>query len=98
MVFIEMGNVILEPEYLDRIYSQWRIQDHNQFDPDCAPSYYQHKTYQHQYRDGFFNQRFEAWLFDKGFTVIQRDKKRYLKFSGDEKRLTWFLLKHGVTA
>ena len=37
----------------------------------------------------------EDCLWGQGFKVIQRDGSRYLKFIGDEKRLTWFLLKHG---
>lgn len=91
--------MILEPEYLDRIYQQWKIQDRQHRDSDYTPSYWDlRKTYQRVYRGGFEEQRFENWLFGKGFTVIQREGKRYLKFSGDEKRLTFFLLKYGATA
>jgi hypothetical protein len=91
--------VILEPEYLDRIYAQWRLEDRCFIDPTHIPNTWDlRKTYQREYRGGFNNQRFEDWLFGQGFTVTQREGKRYLKFSGDEKRLTFFLLKHGVTA
>lgn len=91
--------MILEPEYLDRIYSQWRIQDCQHLDSDYTPSCWEQRlTYQNRSRGGRCEQRFEEWLYSQGFTVIQRNKKRYLKFSGDERRLTWFLLKHGVTA
>lgn len=91
--------MVLEPEYLDRIYAQWRLQDRCSNDPTHTPNPWDlKKTYQREYRGGFVNQRFEEWLFIKGFTVVQRDRKRYLKFSGDEKHLTFFLLKYGVTA
>jgi len=94
-----MGEVILEPEVLDRIYTNWLIKDRQHLDSDYIPSRWDlRKTYQREYRNGFNQQRFENWLFDQGFTVIQRHQKRYLKFSGDEKCLTWFLLKYGVTA
>lgn len=33
------------------------------------------------------------WMWEEGFTVVQQNKKRYLKFDGDERRLTLFLLK-----
>lgn len=90
--------MILEPEYLDRIYTDWLIKDRQQSDSDYIPSRWDlRKTYQREYRGGFNQQRFEEWLFAQGFTVIQREGKRYLKFSGDNKRLTFFLLKHGVT-
>lgn len=91
--------MILEPEYLDRIYAQWRIQNQQRLDSDYIPSRWDLcKHYQREYRGGFNNQRFEEWLFAQGFTVIQKEGKRYLKFSGDDRRLTFFLLKHGVTA
>ena len=91
--------MILEPEYLDRIYQQWMIQDRLQGDSDYIPNRWDlRKTYQREYRGGFNQQRFEEWLFAQGFTVIQREGERYLKFSGDEKRLTFFLLKYGATA
>lgn len=35
---------------------------------------------------------FEAWLFDHGALVVQRDKKRYINFFSDEQAL-WFTLK-----
>lgn len=83
--------MILEPEYLDSIYHHWLAEQ------GSVDTYRWRIHYQRQPRTTVKNQRFEEWLFKQGFTVIQKDKKRYLKFSGDEKRLTWFLLKHGVT-
>lgn len=83
--------MILEPEYLDSIYRHWLAKQ------DSDDPYRWRIDYYRQPRITSKNQRFEEWLFEQGFTVIQKDKKRYLKFSGDEKRLTWFLLKHGVT-
>lgn len=93
MVFIKMADVILDPEYLDQMYREWLLK-HN---PDHRASpWFRSRKYQHKHRGS--NQAFEDWLFAHGFTVVQREKQRYLKFSGDEKRLTWFLLKYGVTA
>ena len=86
--------MILEPEYLDRIYDQWYHTDYN----GSGRVFIRPRSYQNVYRHGFNEQRFEEWLFVKGFTVVQRNGKRYLKFSGDDKRLTFFLLKYGVTA
>jgi len=90
--------VILGPEYLDQLYREWKIQDRLQNNSDYVPSYWDHRSnYQREFRNGFNQQRFEDWLFSEGFTVIQQDGKRYLKFSGEESKLTFFLLKHGVT-
>lgn len=90
--------MILDPEYLDRIYVKWKIQDRQSVDDSFEPTRWDYQRgYQREHRGGFNQQRFEEWLFAQGFTVIQREGKRYLKFSGDEKRLTWFLLKHGTT-
>jgi hypothetical protein len=97
MVFIKMGKMILEPEYLDRIYAEWRIQDRRAISGDFSPTIWDlKKNYQREHRGGFIQQRFEDWLYSQGFTVIQDHGKRYLVFNGVEKRLTWFLLKHGV--
>lgn len=90
--------MILDPEYLDRIYTEWLIQRRRELELDFVPSYWDRRaSYQGEYRNRPVNQTFENWLFAQGFTVIQREGKRYLKFSGDKKRLTWFLLKHGTT-
>ena len=89
--------MILEPEYLDQLYREWLIKDRQSSDPDWTPNrWHSYKNYQREYRNSLNNQRFEVWLFLQGFTVIQRDGYRYLKFSGNESKLTWFLLKHGV--
>jgi hypothetical protein len=74
--------MMLSTELLDRVYHRWKYAD--RLDESRYPM-----RYQQNYRD----QRFEEWLWDKGFTVVQENKKRYLKFSGDEKHLTVFLLK-----
>lgn len=82
--------MILQPEQLDRVYRYWRAQRR---DYDYIPSRLDNMiTYQRQHRTGS-NKFFEDWLFQHGFTVIQKDKKRYLKFSGDERQLTILLLK-----
>lgn len=85
--------MILEPEVLDKLYRDWRASRRSS---DYTPSRWdEFITYQKQYRNGS-NAPFEDWLFEQGFTVIQRDGKRYLRFSGNEQRLTFFLLKHGA--
>lgn len=88
--------MLLEPEYLDRIYADWSVKDRQSREPNYVPHHWDsRRTYQREHRNGRKQQRFEDWLFSQGFTVIQRNGKRYLKFSGDESNLTWFLLKHG---
>lgn len=75
--------MLLEPEVLNRLFHQWKYAD--RLDEVKYPMRYQNSR-----RD----QRFEDWLWQQGFTVVQKDKKRYLRFSGDPKHLTLFLLKY----
>jgi hypothetical protein len=84
--------MILEPDILDSVYRQWRAAQR------ITPSrnfWDKYITYQTAFRNGPPNKFFEEWLFEQGFAVIQKDRKRYLKFSGDPQQLTWFLLKYG---
>ena len=74
--------MMLSPELLDRVYHRWKYA--GRLDENKYPI-----KYQTSYRD----QRFEDWLWSQGFTVVQQNKKRYLKFSGNDQRLTIFLLK-----
>lgn len=74
--------MILEPGLLDHLFHQWKYAD--QLSETRYPMRYQNAR-----RD----QRFEDWLWNQGFTVVQKDKKRYLKFNGDERHLTIFLLR-----
>lgn len=75
---------MLSPEFLNTIFQKWK------YGPSLAetrwPQSYHHSNVTR-------NARFEDWLWSQGFTVVQKNKKRYLKFSGDEKQLTIFLLK-----
>jgi hypothetical protein len=84
---------LLSSEQLDNIYDRW-IKD-QELTHDRSLRRMFKMNYQRQGRNTLKNQRFEEWLWGQGFKVIQRDGSRYLKFIGDEKRLTWFLLKHG---
>ena len=84
---------LLSSEQLDNIYDRW-IKDQELTHDRSLRRMFKMK-YQQQGRNTLKNQRFEDWLWAQGFKVIQRDGSRYLKFIGDEKRLTWFLLKHG---
>jgi len=91
-IFINEERTI-SPNQLNEIYSQWQIRDRIFKDKDFLPSKWDFRRgYQIENRQWQQNQRFESWLFDNGFTVIQHDKKRYLKFSGNQSRLTFFLL------
>lgn len=85
---------LLSSEQLDSIYDRW-IKDEEGLKTDYGLRRMFKMKYQQQGRHTLKNQRFEEWLWNQGFKVIQRDGSRYLKFIGDEKRLTWFLLKHG---
>jgi hypothetical protein len=82
--------IIFEPEFTDQIYSHWlKI---------SIPwtENYSIKKYHYQSRNGYAGKAFESWLWNEGFKIVQKDRKRYLKFIGNEKRLSLFLLKYGV--
>lgn len=74
---------VLSPEDLNSLYQKW---------------YYGDKLseirWPKKYTAGNRDLQFEDWLWTQGFTVVQKDKKRYLKFGGNERQLTFFLLKH----
>ena len=74
--------MMLEQELLNKIYQKWYYKG------DELPRW--PKTYT---KGNYRNQRFEDWLWERGFTVVQKDKQRYLRFSGDAKQLTFFLIK-----
>jgi hypothetical protein len=76
---------ILDPDFLDRVYQKWKYGD------SLADTRWPQR---YQYPNTTKNQRFEDWLWTQGFTVVQKNKRRYLKFSGDERYLTIFILKH----
>ena len=75
---------LINPEDLNLLYQKWYYGD------KLSETRWPKKYTAGNYRD----QRFEDWLWTQGFTVVQKDKKRYLKFGGNEKQLTFFLLKH----
>jgi hypothetical protein len=72
----------LDQNLLNIVYQKWYYK--------LGPMPHWPRTYNSgNHRD----QRFENWLWTQGFTVVQKDKQRYLSFSGDAKHLTIFLLK-----
>jgi hypothetical protein len=75
--------MLLDTSTLDKVYQKWKYGD--RLSETRWPEHYS--------RLGHRNQRFEDWLWSQGFTVVQKDKKRYLKFNGDSKNVTLFLLK-----
>lgn len=77
--------MLFDNELLDKVYQDWY------YGNESKPRW--PKTFRRE-RGNYRNNMFEDWLFDKGFTIIQKDKKLYLKFFGDEKKLTFFLLKY----
>jgi hypothetical protein len=78
--------MILEnQELLNQVFQKWYYGD------QPLPSW-PRKYIKTNYR----NQQFEDWLWERGFTVVQKEKQRYLRFSGDAKQLTFFLLKYGT--
>lgn len=77
--------MMLGPDTLNKIYQKWYYGD--RLSETRWPKTYKTGTYR--------DQRFEDWLWTQGFTVVQKDKKRYLKFTGDDKQITFFLLKWG---
>lgn len=79
--------MILGPDTLDALFRRWL--------DDTESPWYQRRRYQNEPRRGR-NQAFEDWLFSHGFTVIQDNKVRYLKYSGDPAEVTLFLLQYGA--
>lgn len=73
--------MMLDQDLLNRVYQKW---------------YYGNEPiprWPKKYNSGYRDQRFEDWLWQQGFTVVQKNKQRYLKFSGDGKQLTIFILR-----
>jgi uncharacterized LabA/DUF88 family protein len=85
-----LDEIILNPETLDEIYRKWLMKDNI----TQSSKFLKYRNYQRQTRNGRPECRFEDWLCRNGFTVFQKDKKRYLKYIGKESKLTFFLLKH----
>ena len=76
--------MIFDPQFLDSIFYKWVMQESKIFDKSVG-----WKTgYQTLNRRSRTCQRFENWLWFQGFTVKQDHGKRYLVFSGDDKKLT----------
>jgi len=92
--------VILDPETLDKIWQDWQLRDKDESpmqvsSSDLSRRMMRFRGYQNEWRDGYRTKPFEDWLWQNGFKVIQRDKKRYLKYIGTPAKLTMFLLKYG---
>jgi hypothetical protein len=80
---------ILSAETLNRLWSYWAMKNI----PHKPSIFFKYRNYQDRYRHGFNECIFEDWLWRNGFTVIQEYKIRFLKHSGDSRKLTVFLLK-----
>lgn len=80
---------ILSPKDLDELYKKWRTTYESSPNSSFYPLSYRNVT-----RHGIVGKRFEDWLWGNGFKVVQREKERWLEFNGNEKQLTFFLLKH----
>ena len=78
---------VLSPEDLDSLYNKW-------FNTTSGNISKYAKKYSGVYRHSGPGKQFEDWLWANGFKVVQRDKKRWLEFAGNDKQLTFFLLKH----
>jgi hypothetical protein len=81
--------IVLSPETLDAVYQNW-LRSRS----DEEPRYISRRSYQRGYRDGL-NRYFEDWLWENGFKIFQKDKKRYLLYMGTDSKLSLFLLKYG---
>lgn len=92
-----MDELILEPKYLDAVYREWLLKDRASAHK-IKSRWFLRENYQRKYRHGFNEQRFEEWLYRHGFTVFQREGKRYLRTTENNSKVTLFLLKYGVTA
>jgi len=81
---------IFPTEMLNKVYRKWLVDSGS----SLSTSKFASRRSYDSYRYGFNEQLFENWLFLNGFDVIQENKQRYLRFSGDQRSLTLFLLKH----
>ena len=72
------------PEQLDRIWQNWNCQvvgcDH------IFETYYTYVT-----RSGQRGKQFEDWLYDMGAVVVQRNRKRFLRFYSSDKAIMFML-------
>jgi hypothetical protein len=72
---------------LDAAYNEWRahnvrITPHHRIWP---------RSYQHTYRLDSINQRFEHWVNSQGGRILQENKRRFIEFEDDERRLQFVL-------
>ena len=84
---------MLDPETLDNIYRNWNRGFRELMQWETERPIGLRIRYQRQSRTGN-NAVFENWLWENGFTVVQKDKKRYLKYDGNPEELTMFLLRY----
>jgi hypothetical protein len=75
-----MNEIEVNPGIVDKLYVRWRW-------PSDPP---QNSI---PYSKRFTESHFENWLWDNGFLVRRKNKKKCVYFFGDEKKLTLFLLK-----
>lgn len=76
------SKVIKDTAVLDRMYHEWARNDFQ-------------TSYQTVYRNSRYNQIFERYLYEQNLEVVQIDKKRYLRFTGEEEDFFVFLLTYG---
>jgi hypothetical protein len=75
------------PETLDAAYNEWRT--HN---VQNTPHYSNwRRSYQKTYRLDSINQRFEHWVNSQGGEIRQENKRRFIEFENDERRLQFVL-------
>ena len=89
MVHTKVQVTTLSLELLDKIWKDWNRRTKS------GLGFYT-SGYQNISRSLCRCQNFEEWLWKNGFSVVQKDSKRYLQFIGDDKRLTLFLLRYGI--
>ena len=89
MVHTKVQVTTLSSEMLDKTWNIW----YRRTEPGLR---FYTSGYQNISRSLCRCQNFEEWLWENGFSVVQKDSKRYLQFIGDDKKLTLFLLRYGI--
>lgn len=77
----------VDGEVLDKIW--YRYASARGFDPRTV------RSYQRESRRSLYGRAFEAWLFNEGAIVQQRNKRRFIAFV-DDTQASFFLLKWGL--
>lgn len=72
------------PDQLDRIWHNWNCQV-------VGRNHIYETNYIYVKRSGQRGKQFEDWLYDMGAVVVQRNRKRFLRFYSSDKAIMFML-------